>query len=35
MLATNLHSRRAGDAVNLEFDMLGKHIEKLMSYRTT
>jgi riboflavin synthase len=35
MLATNLHSRRAGDAVNLEFDLLGKHIEKLMSYRTT
>jgi riboflavin synthase len=35
MLATNLHSRRAGDAVNLEFDLLGKHIEKLLSYRTT
>ena len=35
MLATNLHSRRAGDAVNLEYDLLGKHIEKLMSYRTT
>jgi riboflavin synthase len=34
MLATNLHARRAGDAVNLEFDLLGKHIEKLLSYRT-
>jgi riboflavin synthase len=34
MLATNLHARHAGDAVNLEFDLLGKHIEKLLSYRT-
>ena len=34
MLATNLHARRAGEAVNLEFDLLGKHIEKLLSYRT-
>lgn len=33
MLATNLHSRRVGDAVNLEFDLLGKHIEKLANYR--
>lgn len=33
MLATNLHSRGLGDAVNLEFDLLGKHIEKLMSCR--
>jgi len=33
MLATNLHSRSRGDAVNLEFDMLGKHIERLMSHR--
>ncbi len=32
--ATNLHSRRAGDAVNLEFDLLGKHVEKLLSSRT-
>jgi riboflavin synthase len=23
---TNLHARRAGDAVNLEFDILGKYI---------
>ncbi len=35
MLATNLHARKAGEAVNLEFDLLGKHIEKLMSFRTT
>ncbi len=35
MQVTNLHSRRAGEAVNLEFDLLGKHIEKLMNYRTT
>jgi len=34
MLATNLHARRPGEAVNLEFDLLGKHIEKLASYRT-
>ena len=31
MLATNLHSRRVGDAVNLEFDLLGKHVEKLLN----
>lgn len=35
MLATNLHTRSAGEAVNLEFDLLGKHIEKLASYRTS
>jgi riboflavin synthase len=34
MHLTNLHSRRVGDAVNLEFDLLGKHIEKLLSHRT-
>jgi len=28
--ATNLRSRGAGDAVNLEFDMLGKYVEKLL-----
>jgi len=32
---TNLHSRRPGDAVNLEFDLLGKHIERLLSFRAT
>lgn len=35
MIATNLHSRQAGDAVNLEFDLLAKHIEKLIGCRTT
>ena len=30
MAATNLGTRRAGDAVNLEFDMLGKYVEKLL-----
>src|ERR1700689_3952147 len=27
---TNLRNRKAGDAVNLEFDMLGKYVEKLI-----
>ncbi|HMD62119.1 MAG TPA: riboflavin synthase [Opitutaceae bacterium] len=27
---TNLRSRRTGEAVNLEFDMLGKYVEKLL-----
>lgn len=27
---TNLRNRRVGDAVNLEFDMLGKYVEKLV-----
>lgn len=26
---TNLHTRKAGDRVNLEFDLLGKYVEKL------
>jgi len=26
---TNLHAKRAGDPVNLEFDLLGKYVEKL------
>jgi len=30
LAATNLAGRRAGDAVNLEFDMLGKYVEKLI-----
>ena len=34
MQATNLHSRRLGEAVNLEFDLLGKHVEKLLQYRS-
>ncbi len=31
---TNLCGRRAGERVNLEFDMLGKYVEKLLSRRT-
>jgi riboflavin synthase len=32
--ATNLAGKRAGDPVNLEFDLLGKYVEKLMAGRT-
>ena len=28
---TNLHTKRTGDGVNLEFDQLGKYIEKLVA----
>ena len=31
---TNLQQKRAGDPVNLEFDLLGKHVEKLLLTRT-
>lgn len=31
---TNLGGKRVGDPVNLEFDLLGKHVEKLLSTRT-
>lgn len=31
MAHTNLHSRVVGDPVNLEFDQLGKYVEKLLS----
>ena len=30
---TNLAGRRAGDAVNLEFDLLAKHVERLLAGR--
>jgi riboflavin synthase len=30
---TNLRERRAGEAVNLEFDMIGKYVEKLLELR--
>lgn len=30
LAVTNLGGRRAGDRVNIEFDMLGKYVEKLM-----
>jgi riboflavin synthase len=29
---TNLHGKRMGDPVNLEFDLLGKYVEKLLAY---
>ena len=32
---TNLREKRPGDPVNLEFDLLGKYVEKLLSYRAT
>ena len=31
---TNLGSRKAGDLVNLEFDLLGKYVEKLLQTRS-
>jgi riboflavin synthase len=35
LAVTNLREKRAGDRVNLEFDLLGKHVEKLLLTRTT
>lgn len=32
---TNLREKHAGDLVNLEFDLLGKYVEKLTAYRST
>jgi riboflavin synthase len=32
---TNLRKKRTGDLVNLEFDLLGKYVEKLLSLRTS
>jgi riboflavin synthase len=29
LTVTNLHARAVGDRVNLEFDLLGKYVEKL------
>jgi riboflavin synthase len=31
---TNMREKRMGDRVNLEFDLLGKHVEKLLLSRT-
>lgn len=31
---TNLRDKQPGDLVNLEFDLLGKHVEKLLQLRT-
>jgi riboflavin synthase len=33
LTVTNLRSKKIGDAVNLEFDLLGKYVEKLMLRR--
>ena len=32
--STRLRELRAADAVNLEFDLLGKYVEKLLSRRS-
>ncbi|MBL9199208.1 MAG: riboflavin synthase [Opitutaceae bacterium] len=32
---TNLRDKRPGDPVNLEFDLLGKHVEKLLATRVS
>jgi riboflavin synthase len=32
---TNLAEKKVGDAANLEFDLLGKHVEKLLQARTS
>jgi riboflavin synthase len=34
LAATNLRGRRPGESVNLEFDLLGKYVEKLLPVRT-
>jgi len=31
LMATNLHNRKAGDRVNIECDLLAKHLEKLLA----
>ncbi len=33
MAVTNLQAKKAGDAVNLEFDLLAKYVEKLAAHR--
>jgi len=35
LAVTGMGARRAGDPVNLEFDLLGKYVEKLMSRSST
>jgi riboflavin synthase len=32
---TNIRTRRVGDRVNLEFDLLGKYVEKLLNIRSS
>jgi riboflavin synthase len=33
MAVTNLHTRRAGERVNLEFDLLAKYVERMLTLR--
>lgn len=33
LAATNLSTRKAGDRVNLEFDVIAKHVERLLRFR--
>ena len=33
LAVTNLRSKKAGDVVNLEFDLLAKYVEKLHALR--
>jgi riboflavin synthase len=35
LAVTNLRARQAGESVNLEFDLLGKYVEKLTAFRST
>ncbi len=35
LLVTNLRDRKAGESVNLEFDLLAKYVEKLVAPRAT
>lgn len=35
LAVTNLHTRKPGDRVNLEFDLLGKYVEKLTAHRAS
>jgi riboflavin synthase len=35
LAVTNLRSKKAGDTVNLEFDLLAKYVEKLAGSRSS
>jgi riboflavin synthase len=35
LVATNVGNRAVGEVVNLEFDMLGKYVEKLLQFRNS
>jgi riboflavin synthase len=34
LAVTNLHTRRVGDIVNLEFDVLGKYVERMLEAKS-